>query len=98
MKNILDKSQLNDSYILIPKELIESEFLSCEAKWVYCYFRAQPDEWYFYPEDVLSCSDLDEKAFNKACKELTDIGWMIIEKDEQNPNVNLSYRLVGPNE
>ena len=78
------KSELKEieRYQVIPRDLIQDTSLSVEARFIYCYMAAKPDNWEFYRDVMCRELGMSIKTLHKYIKQLADSGWLEIGKQK----------------
>ena len=95
------KSELKEieRYQVIPRDLIQDTSLSVEARFIYCYMAAKPDNWEFYRDVMCRELGMSIKTLHKYIKQLADSGWLEIgkQKAENGTFTAVSYILKARN-
>jgi len=83
MKNtskIIRRADLTKNFSIIPNHIAQSKELSPNAKSLIIHILSMPDNWYYVKTQFWRKTNLGRAAFNKAWKELEEVGFIKSER------------------
>lgn len=80
MNNI--KNNIRKDFTIVPNKLIEDNYLSDRARFLFIYMASKPNDWTFYNNELSKSLKYTIATLRKYIEELCSSGWII--KEPQN--------------
>ena len=77
---IIRQADVTKNFSIIPNHIAQSIELSPNAKSLIIHLLSMPDDWYYIKTQFWRKTNLGRDAFNKAWKELEDVGYICSER------------------